>query len=338
MNSSGAVTRIDNYQRRHRWIAVPLATVYKFVEDQGTYLAAMMTYYGFVSLFPLMLLLVTVLGFILEGRPGVQAQLVESALTRFPIIGDQVAENVGSLKGSGLGLAVGLIGVVYGGLGVATATQNALNRVWSVPRNERPNPIKARLRSLLLLGVLGLGVLSATVLSALTTGARAYGANVGVGVRVLATVLAVLANVGLLLVAFRIGTARDVSHRDIRLGAVTTGIGWQLLQIGGTYYLGHKLTDATQVYGMFGMVLGLLAWIYLQALILVLCAELNVVVHRRLWPRALLTPVTDDVDLTRADERTYAAHAQAEKFKEFERVQVSFHRDAEGTDDRPADD
>jgi YihY family inner membrane protein len=327
MNATAAVARIDAYQRGHRWASLPLATAYKFVEDQGSYLAAMMTYYGFVSLFPLMLLLVTVLGFVLEGRPELQVDLVESALTRFPVIGHQIAENVGSLRGSGVGLAVGVVGIIYGGLGVATATQNALNRVWSVPRHERPNPLRTRLRSMVLLGVMSLGVLAATILSALTTSARTYGADVGAGVRVLAIALAILVNVVLLLVAFRVGTAHDVPTADLRLGAVVTGVLWQVLQLLGTYFLGDRLKDATQVYGMFGMVLGLLVWIYLQAFVLVLGAELNVVVHRRLYPRALLAPLVEDVDLTSADKRTYAAHAQGEKFKESERVQVTFHPD-----------
>lgn len=335
MPSERQVERLDAYQRRHTWLGFPIATVYKFIDDQGNYLAAMITYYGFLSLFPLLLLFVTVLGFFLENDPQLQGRLVDSALAQFPIIGDQIEQNVGSLRGSGVGLVVGLAFTLYGGLGIAQAIQNAFNRVWAVPRNERPDPIRSRLRSLILLLLIGAGVLLTTAISALSTGARTYGAEIDEMVRIAATGLSVLLNILLMLAVFRVATARDVATRDIAVGAVIAGVAWQALQSLGTYYLSNKLADATQVYGLFGIVLGLLAWIYLEALILVLCAEINVVWRRHLWPRALLTPVTDDVDLTTADEKAYTSYASSESFKSFERVHVEFdQRDDQGDDRR----
>jgi Virulence factor BrkB len=159
------VDTVDAYQRAHRWLGFPLAVVYKFADDQGPYLAALITFYGFLSLFPLLLLLVTILGFVLDGDPDLQAKLIDSALVQFPVIGSQLRENVQSLKGSGIGLAVGILATRYGCLGAAAATQNAFNRAWAVPRNRRPNPVTARLRSLLLLPVLGAGVLVTTALA-----------------------------------------------------------------------------------------------------------------------------------------------------------------------------
>ena len=144
---SRVVESIDAYQRDHRRLGFPLAVAYKFSDDQGPYLTALITYYGFLSLFPLLLLLVTVLGFVLQGDPDLQARLVKSTLAELPIIGSQLRENVQSLKGSGVGLAVGILATLYGCLGAAGATQNAFNRAWAVPRNERPNPIALRLRS-----------------------------------------------------------------------------------------------------------------------------------------------------------------------------------------------
>lgn len=330
------VARLDSYQRRHTWLGFPLAVVYKFFDDQGNFLAAMITYYGFLSLFPLLLLLSTVLGFVLQGNAHLQSQVVTSALAQFPIIGDQIKTNIHSVHGSGAALVVGILGTLYGGLGIAQAVQNAFNKIWAVPRNERPNPLMARLRSMLLLLVIGLGVLATTVLSALTTGASAYGANLGSGLRGAATGLSVVANVLLLMLAFRVATARNISTRDLRTGAITAALAWQVLQIIGTYYLSHKLRGATQVYGLFGIVLGLLAWIYLEALILLFCTEINVVRRDRLWPRALLTPVTDDVDLTPADKEAYASYAAAERFKGNEEVEVSFGKgDGDGDADRP---
>ena len=320
----GVVDAIDAYQRRHRWLGFPLAVIYKFADDQGPYLTALITYYGFLSLFPLLLLLVTVLGFVLEGDPQLQARLVDSTLAELPIIGSQLRENVNSLKGSGVGLAVGIVGTLYGCLGAAGAMQNAFNRAWAVPRNERPNPFAQRLRSLVLLLVLGAGVLVTTALSGLSTGGDAFGATVGTGLGIAAIPLATLANIGLFLLAFRVLTAREVPTGHLRIGALVAGVGWQVVQILGAYFVAHALKGAPAAYGVFGLVLGLIAWIYLLALVIVFAAETNVVAQRRLWPRALLTPFTDRVRLTSADERVYAAYAESERHKGFQVVDVGF--------------
>ncbi len=130
---SRVVDAVDAYQRTHRWLGFPLAVIYKFADDQGPYLAALITYYGFLSLFPLLLLLMTILAFVLDGDPHLQAKLIDSALVQFPVIGSQLSDNVHSLKGSGIGLAVGILGTLYGCLGAAGATQDAFNRAWAVP-------------------------------------------------------------------------------------------------------------------------------------------------------------------------------------------------------------
>jgi membrane protein len=332
VNRGRVIGALDGFQRRHRFVGFPLAVLYKFFDDQGSYLTALVTYYGFLSLFPLLLLLVTILGFALHGDPHLQARLLDSALSQFPVIGTQLRENVRASSGSGLGLAAGIAGTLYGSLGAAQATQNALSRVWAIPRNERPNPFSSRLRSLGLILVLGLGVLVTTGLSALTTGAGSFGASLAVGVRAAGIVLAALTNIAMFLVAFRVLSARQISWRDLRLAAIVAGLGWQTLQLLGTYLVSHALKGSRESYGVFGLVLGLIAWIYLLALVMVLAAEVSVVARRHLWPRALLTPFTDDVQLTGADERTYAAYAKSERHKGFETVDVDFQRP--GADDR----
>jgi YihY family inner membrane protein len=321
---SRMLAAVDRYQRTHRWLGFPIAAVYKFSDDQGPYLAALITYYGFLSLFPLLLLLVTILGFVLDGNPQLQAELIDSALAQFPVIGSQLRGNVHSLTGSGLGLAVAIVTMIYGCLGAAGATQNAFNRAWAVPHNRRPNPVTARLRSLLMLLVLGAGVLVTTVLAALTTGAGAYGADVAGVLRVGATLLAVMTNIGLFTVAFRVLTAGEVATRELLVGAVVAGVGWQVVQILGTYFVTHSLKGSQEAYGVFGLVLGLIAWIYLLALVTVVATEINVVASRRLWPRALLTPFTDRVTLTAADERAYTDYAGSEQRKGFEVIDVGF--------------
>jgi membrane protein len=319
------VGAVDVYQQSHRWLGFPLAVIYKFGDDQGLYLAALIAYYGFLSLFPLLLLLVTILGFLIHGDPHLQAKIVDSALVDFPVIGSQLRGNLHALSGSGVGLAVGILGTLYGCLGAAGATQNAFNRAWAVPRNQRPNPITLRVRSLVLLVVIGAGVLITTVLSGLTTGADAFGTNVGTAVRVGAILLATFVNVGLFVLAFRVLTAREVDTRHLRAPALLAGIGWELVQLLGTYFVAHALKGAPEAYGVFGLVLGLVAWIYLLAVVTVLAAEIAVVAQRELWPRALLTLFTDQVELTAADKRAYVAYAQSERYKGFELIDVSFH-------------
>ena len=320
----GMVSRADDYQRRHRLAGLPLAVLYKFADDQGTYLAAQISYYGFVALFPLLLLLATFLGYALHGNQHLQRQVLDSTLAQFPVIGDQITANIRSFHGSVAGLVIGIAGCVYGGLGIVQAVQNTLNKVWGVPRNSRLNPVRARLRSLLLLAFGGASVIVTTVLTALGAAADAYGASLGDGVRVLVTAAAVALNVALFIVAFKVLTARAVTVRQIRVGAVAAAVIWQALQLAGALLLGHKLKGATATYGLFAIVLGLLAWIYLGAVTTVICAEFNAVRAGQLWPRALLTPFTDNVELTPADQRAYTAYAKTEQHKSFENIDVSF--------------
>ncbi len=108
-------------------------------------------------------------------------------------------------------------------------------------------------------------------------------------------------------------------------GALLAAVGWQLLQSFGTAYVGHVVKNASATNGVFALVLGLIAWLYLEAVIVVLCAEVNVVRSRRLYPRALLTPFTDNVQLTGGDERAYTSAAKAQRNKGFQQIDVSFH-------------
>ena len=317
--------RLDRFQRRHPWAGFPLAVAYKFVDDQGNYLTAMITYYGFLSLFPLLLLLVSLLGFVLHGNPGAQEQVLNSALARLPVLGQQLAGNVQSLRGSLVAVVVGLVGGLYGSLGVVQAAQNAFNKVWAVPRHARPDPVRARLRSLLMLLIIGLGVAVSTVLSGVTAVADSIGgAEVGAGLRLLTAAGALALNVALFVLAFRLLTGQRTGTREVLPGAVLAAVCWQLLQSAGTYYLGNSLRGTSATYGLFGVVLGLLVWLYLSAFTVVLGAELNAVRVRKLYPRSLMTPFTDDVDLTRGDRKAYESYAQTESYKGFERVEVKF--------------
>jgi membrane protein len=321
----GVIRWLDDQQRRRGWAGLPLAVVYKMVEDQATYLAALITYYGFISLFPLLLLLVTILGFALSGNPDLQQAVLHTALRDFPIIGYQIGGNIHSLHGSATALAIGIVGSLYGALGVGVAAQNAMNKVWAVPRAERPALPGIYGRSFALLAVLALSVAVTTALAGLSTAAGTYGiAPIDAALRAGAVMLSLLVNTGLVLFAFRVLTAESRPVRELLPGALTASVLWQILQSVGTYLVEHQLRGATATYGLFGIVLGLLSWLYLAALILVLGAEINVVRAHRLYPRSLLAPVPADRSLTRADRQAYAAYAETERQKDHQTVDTEF--------------
>lgn len=324
------VARFDDYQRRHRWIGFPVAVVYKFVDDQGIYLTALIAHYAFISLFPLLLVAVTILGFVLQNDPALQQRVITTALDAVPVLGGEVRSQIESFGGSGIGLVIGVLGTLFGGLGVAQAGQNALNTIWAVPMNTRPNPVTARLRSLGLLAVFGTGVLATTVFT-LVVGFSHH----GLLTTAVVVPVSMATNATLFTVLFHFGTTHRTTLRDVAPGAVLAGVLVQLLQLFGVYLLASVFSRASALYGLFGVVLGLITWITVQATVVVFCAEINVVRTSRLWPRALLTPFTEDVELTRADRAAYTGYAQAQRYIGFERVEVSFDEPRRG--DAPAE-
>jgi len=310
---------LDGLQRRNRAVGLIVAVIYKYADDQGGYLAALIAYYGFVSLFPLLLLLTTGLGVVLAGRPDLQDQILHSTLSQFPVIGSQLHQPQG-LSGGVAAVVIGILGALYGGLGVGQAIQNAMDSIWAVPRDRRPNPIRSRLRSLLLLLVLGSAAIAATLLSAVgqVTG------SLGVFGKIVAGVAAVAINAVICLVAYRVATARDLTYRQVLPGALAAAFVWQVLQSFGAGFVGHTVKKASAINSVFALVLGLLGFLLLVSVTLVLCAEINVVLVERLHPRALLSPFTDDADLTTADRRVYAKKVRAERIKGSQRISVRF--------------
>ena len=239
---------------------------YKYFDDFGAYLAALLTYYGFVSLFPLLLLLSTVLGFVLSGDQRLQHEVLTSALHQFPLIGGDLARPR-HLGGGTIGLVVGILGCLYGGLGVAQAFQYATNTVWGVPRNNRPNPFHARGRSLVLLATTGLALMGTTVLSIL--GGGGVGA-VGAVSRGIALAASVAIGIVVSVFAFRFAAARRLSVRDVAPGAIGAAVTWQVLQLVGVFYVRHVVRHATDTDAVFAIVLGLVAFLYVNAMAVLL--------------------------------------------------------------------
>lgn len=324
----GVVGEVDRAQRRHSVFGFPLAVIYKFFDDQGNYLAAILTFYAFLAIFPLLLLGTSILGFILEGRPALQEQVLDSALAQFPIIGDQLGRP-GGLKGSTGGIIIGSLGALYGSLGLGLALQNVQAAAWAVPRNSRPHPVMTRVNSLAILAVAGTAILTISIGSAVLTTTELVGelSNLSWFPWVVRIVTILLLGTAMT-VLLRMAAARAIRQNVVRAapGGYTIAVLWQLLQWIGTVYVTNVVAsaDANSMTGTFSVVLGLMVLIYIGAIMGVLGIEVNVVVSRRLWPRALLTPFTDSVDLTEADRRAYAMYAQMQRHKGFQTVAVRF--------------
>jgi len=314
MNVPERVVRgLDAYQQRHRPLAFAFAVIKKYGDDRGSALAALLAYYGFLALLPLLLLLVTTLGYALTRDPALGRSLVHSALADFPIIGDQLGQAIHPLQGSGAGLAVGILGLLWGSLGVTQVAQHSMAEVWNIPGVARPNFVRRLVRGLGLLLVLSVGVAITSVLGSLSRFGHAGVAGPA------GTVASVVLNIGLYLLAFRILTVREVPTRLLVPGAVAGGVGWSGLLAAGGYLVAHQLRHASEVYGYFGSTLGLISWLYLTAQLTLYAAELNVVRARRLWPRSIVQP-----PLTSADRKTLAAIAKQEERRPEQSVEVSF--------------
>ena len=312
MDAKRPIGAIDRYQQRHAALAVPLAVVKKFGDDQGGNLAGLIAFRAFFSLFPLLLLLTTVLGYVLAGNPDLRQEAVDSVLTQFPVIGEQI--QVGSLEGNGVALVVGVFGSLWAGFGVVLATQHALDRVWAVPFRDRPDFLTSRLRALVLLIVLGTLTLASTVASGLVGGGSGLlGPAGGIAISIAINLLVFGALFSLL-------GAREASFSKLLPGVVLAAVCWSGLQLVGGYFVSHQVRDAAPAYGTFALVLGLLVWINLGAMLTVLAAELNVVRERRLWPRSLLGAGREE------DERVMRALAKAEAREDSQRISVDFDR------------
>jgi YihY family inner membrane protein len=304
--------RFDEVQQRSRWLSLPFAVLRKFGDDGAGGLAALVAYYAFFSLFPLLLVFTTILGFVLRNNPHAQQAVEDSVLHQLPIIGHQI--QLHSLKGSVTALVIGLATSLLAGFGVTGAAQRALDTVWAIPHKDRPNFLQSRGRGLGLLTFLGLLFVISTFVSGVVSGG--FG---GVGDLIAGYVIALVVNFALFFAAFRLMTASVIPSRDLRIGTIVASVAWTILQALGGYYIGHVLKNQSDAGKTFGLVIALLVWLHLGAQLMLYSAEINVVVTRRLWPRSLFGP-----PVAPADKRTLRALAKVEERSDEQHVDVEF--------------
>jgi inner membrane protein YhjD len=310
-------------QRRRTAVGLPVGVVLKFFDDQGSYLAVIVTYYAFVAIFPLLLITSSVLGLLLQGNPQLEKEVLESALREFPIVGTQLATPQG-LQGSTAAIVVGSITAVYGVLGLGQALQNAVHVIWGVPRNERPDPFRGRLRSGALLSLAGLAVISFASLTVLAGSQATLPGDVATGMDWFVSLGSIIVVTALLTICLRPGTSPRPPLRKIVPGALFTAIGWHLLERLGGIYVNHVLARTSEINSVFAFTLGLIGLIYAASVIAMFGAEVNAVAAHRLYPRSLRAVFTDAAELTDADRRAYTMYAKAQRHKQSERIKVTF--------------
>ena len=309
------VRTLDAFQQRHLPLAVVFAVVKKYGDDNAGSLTATIAHSLFGTTFPMLLLLVTLTGIVVGEHSAFRHDLLRSAVRDFPIVGTDLTRNISSLhRDSAVGLAVGLAGMLWGALTLAENGIFAMMQIWNLPGPERPNYPKRLLRAVGFLGLLGVGLVVSAGLTALV--ALAHEA---LAVSVLSEVATSLVSCAEFLLAYRLLTPAPVGWRTLVPGAVIAGIAWTALLAAGELVVGHYLRDDSAVYGLFAIVLGLFAWLYLAAELTVYAAEVNVVLARRLWPRAIVQP-----PLTEADQRSMAAQAHQNRRRPEQHVVVTF--------------
>jgi YihY family inner membrane protein len=306
--------KVDAAQQRFTPTACVYGIVKKYGDDNGGVLVSNLAYSGFISLFPLLLVLVTILGLVASVDPSFRQDALNVVAKQVPLIGKELTGNVHELKRSSIiGLIVGLIVLVYGATGLAQAGLFTMEQVWNLPGPARPGYVQRLGRATAFLALLGAGVIVTTLLASLNT----YGHNIA-ALAILAQIAAAVVNMAMYLGAFRVLTPKTVPSRWLLPGSVVGGIAWTVLQVLGTYLVHHFL-HSSSAYGVFATVLGLLAWIYLACEITVYSAEVNVVLARRLWPRSMVQP-----PLTEADRASMALQALQNQRRTEQSVKVTF--------------
>jgi len=328
---TGRLDELDARQQRSPWLGFPYAVYQKFQDDQAGNLASLLAYYAFFSIFPLLLVLVTVLGFALHGDPQLESRVFNGALGLFPIIGQ--SSPVHPLTGSVPALVIGSVLALYSGLAVAQQAQSAFNTAYAVPRNAWPGFLPRTLRSIAAVAVAGTGFIASTLLSGAITGAGSYGLDLGVGLRIIAAAVAVAVNALLFAAVFRFLTERDLTWRDTLPGACLAAVGWYALQLLGTALVAHQLKGAQGTYGTFATVIGLLSFFHLQAQLTLYAVEVNVVRTEALWPRSLRS--LQNQPRTAADRRSYRRYAERNRYAPPAQQQVSVTFDRPDDADQP---
>jgi len=293
--------RFDAWQRRRRWAGLAVGVGKRYIEDGTVRHGARIAYYAFFSVFPLMLAFVSILGFALEDDAALRQKILDSAYADMPVMGPFIRNDIGTIGGSGIALALGVAIALWAGLGVTVALGQALDRIWNIPPVEQPGWVARRLRGLAMLVAGGLALVASSVLGGVAASGYFDPAIATAGSILLSFALDAV----ILLCAFRLLTNAAPHPRELLPGVILAAVGLLILQAVGGRYVESTIGRATDTYGLFATVIGLLAWLSLAAQLILVAAELNAVRSLGLWPRSLSGPLTD------ADRKALEGYARA---------------------------
>ncbi len=276
------VDGVDERQQRHRLTAVPFAVVRKYSDDQAGRLTGQLSHEAFLAVFPLLLVLLTLVDIVLHGHPSLQADVVDSAVRQFPVLGPDLKANVHELTTTNtVALVVGLVWLSYGSMKLSRSAQVMMAVVWGVDRDELPDFWHWIPRATGFLVVLGVGFIAGGALTGLGVAGQLGPGSPWVGL-----LGSLVVNVLMFWGGFTVVIVIRHAKAGMWPGAVVAGLGWTLLQFGGAQLVDHQLRHLSNLYGTFATVLGLIWWLALAAMITVVASEFNVVVSRHLWPRS----------------------------------------------------
>jgi YihY family inner membrane protein len=274
------INKVDAYQQRHRLPGFIYAVIKKYGDDGAGYWAALLTYYGFLALFPLLMVLTTVAHSVLGSHPDLEQTVLSGVTDYFPILGSQLSDHIHGLKSNGLALFAGIVFSIYGARGVAEVFRRGLRKVWGMESKKTDGFPKELIRSLAIIVIGGLGFLSASIIASLAAAAgHGWGfrlASVGINLFILFWLFNFLIYASL---------PKHVAFKDTRLGAACAAIGLVILQLLGGYILAQHLKRLDALYSTFAITLGLLFWLYIQSQIIYYANEIAVVSSKKLWPR-----------------------------------------------------
>ena len=316
-----AVQRLDDLQQRLPLLALPIGVIRKFADDRTSAWGALMTFYAFLALFPLLVIALTVIGHLAAGNPELERQLLDGVLGQIPVVGDMIEDDISALQAGGLGLGVGLLGLLWGATGIYNSGQLAMSQVWNVEGLERPGLVMRLMRSLLLFVVLGVGAVGTGW--AIRNGLYA---SVGAPLRVSTVVGTLLGSFVVLALVFRILTPHSIEMRKLWVAVGLATVGWLGLQVLGGFAISREV-EQVDIYGVFAYVIAVLMWLWLVFRVLLFSAEAAVVIDRGLWPRNLAQPPLND-----ADKRVLAALARNERRRPEQHIEVWFDESEEDTE------
>jgi membrane protein len=313
------VLKTDKFQQRHRFFGFPYAVIKKYGEDEAGRQVALMTYYGFLSLFPLLLVVTTITQVLLKNHEELRAKIIDGVTHYFPVIGDQLQNSIHSFHKTGLALVIGILVTIYGARGGASAFQDALNHLWQVPKTDRPGFPKNAGKSIVIMIGGALGIILAAVLSGYATSLD----HVFI-FRLVPTLVSLALLSILFFYLFRFAVAKGgPNKKQAWVSAASAAVGFQILITVGGYVITHELRNFRSLYGTFALVLGLMFWIYLLAQVVIYAVEIGTVYSLKLWPRSILT----NKNMTEADKKAYSLLAKKERYQLSEKIRVHFEKE-----------